>query len=152
VPAPAVVVAPVAAVRGSDPGAVWEAVRASAGTSKYLSAIVGELAFLGLAAGVARLVGPRDIVQAARMKLTELENLFRQASGSPVRVQIEAAASEVREQNSGPGLATPAQPQAPRVSMQDHPLVKKAMAQLGATWVRAQPRIRPPGEPPVQGA
>lgn len=131
---------------------MWEAVRSSAGTSKYLSAIVGELTFLGLAAGVARLVGPRDIVQAARMKLAELESLFRQASGSPVKVQMEAAASEVREQSAGPSLASPAQPQAPRMSMQEHPLVKKAISQLGATWVRAQPRIRPPGEPPVQGA
>ena len=141
---------PVAVTR-TDPGAVWDAVRTSASATKYMAAILGDLTFLGLSAGVARLVGPRDVVQAAKSKLADLELLFRQASGGPVKVQVEPMAVEVRADAPAAesGLSVPV---TPKVSMQEHPLVRKAIDQLGATLIRVQPRIKPPGEPPAQGA
>ena len=119
-----------------------------------MATILGELTFLGLSAGVARLVGPREIVQAARAKIVDLESLFRQATGGPVKIQIEPTASESRSDipEPEPGLSVPAVQVMPKASMQEHPLVRKAIDQLGATLLRVQPRIRPPGEPPAQGA
>jgi hypothetical protein len=119
-----------------------------------MATILCDLSFLGMSAGVARLVGPREIVQAAKAKIADLELLFRKASGGPVKVQIEPLVSEMRPEAVAPetGLGTPTLPATPKVSMQEHPLVRKAIDQLGATLIRVQPRIRPPGETPAQGA
>ena len=112
-----------------------------------MATLLNELTCLGVSGGVARLVAPRDMVQAARAKTAEIEGLFRQVLGSVVKVQLEGAGGEVREivADSGSALAEAA-PAAPRASMQEHPLVRQAIEQLGATFVRAQPRVRPPSE------
>jgi len=143
-----------AIVTRTDPASVWEAVRTSASASKYTATILGDLTFLGLSAGVARLVGPREIVQAAKTRLADLELLFRKASGGPVKVQIEPVAGEMRSDSPAieTGLDAPAALATPKASMQEHPLVRKAIDQLGATLIRVQPRIKPPSEPPAQGA
>lgn len=115
-----------------------------------MATLLNELTCLGVAGGVARLVGPRDMVQAARAKAADIEALFRQATGEAVKVQIEgmggggAAVAEVREAAETPRPA--AEPATPRAPMQEHPLVRQAIEQLGATFVRAQPRVRPAGE------
>lgn len=114
-----------------------------------MATLLGELTFLGVTGGVARLVGPREMVQAARAKVADLEALFRQAVGSPVKVQIESAGGDLREvaaemgADRAPSLAAP---QTPKASMQEHPLVRQAVEQLGATLVRVQPRVKPPSE------
>lgn len=112
-----------------------------------MATLLNELTCLGVAGGVARLVGPRDMVQAARAKAADIEALFRQATGEAVKVQIEGmggGAAEVREAEAPRAAAEPAAP--PRAPMQEHPLVRQAIEQLGATFVRAQPRVRPAGE------
>lgn len=114
-----------------------------------MATLLNELTCLGVTGGVARLVGPRDMVQAARAKAGDIEALFRQATGEPVRVQIEGmgGGAEVREPAAEPALAArEAAPAAPRTPMQEHPLVRQAIEQLGATFVRSQPRVRPPSE------
>lgn len=136
--------APVPLAGSAAPGDLWDRVRTASASTKLIATLLGELTFLGLREGVARLVGPREMVVAARNKITEIESLFRQATGSPVRVQIEAASAEVREPMAGDPSALAA-PAAPRAPMQEHPLVRQAIDQLGATLVRIQPRVKPPG-------
>jgi hypothetical protein len=122
-----------------------------------MAALLGELTFLGLAQGTARLVGPRPMVQAARAKAQDIEALFRQAAGRPIKVVIEGAGAPVpvppgdaRRRPAGPPPAAAAEPDpapaVPQAPIQEHPLVRQAIEQLGATFVRAQPRVRPAGE------
>ena len=83
--------------------------------------------------------------------------MFRQATGERVKVQIEgmggagpgmgSVGGETAEVREAAEAARPAaEPATPRAPMQEHPLVRQAIEQLGATFVRAQPRVRPAGE------
>jgi pyruvate/2-oxoglutarate dehydrogenase complex dihydrolipoamide acyltransferase (E2) component len=143
---------------------VWDRVRAAAASSKYLTTVLNDLTFLGIGQGVARLVGPRDIVAAAKSRISDLEAHFRQVVGTPIKVQIEPTASDVTPAAPAPALAPQpataaptdphagANPAGPRVPMHEHPLVRKAIAELGATLLRVQPRVRPPSEPTPGGS
>ena len=87
--------------------------------------------------GTATLHGSREVVQAATSRRAELEAALSKLAQRPVRVEFSIAQAPAPQTTIDPSLPA-------RRPMQDHPLVRTAIEELGAVFVREAPRGRPP--------
>lgn len=118
-----------------------------------MAALVEELSLHRVEGGKAFIVGRREMVQAASVKLADVEALLTRAWGTRVGVVLTPidAAEQTSRGGVSPGDSGPRAGREPgireaapddRPAMQDHPLVRRAIDQLGARLIMVQPRTR----------
>lgn len=135
------------------PAALWARVRsAAAGGSKFVAALIEELSLHRVEGSRVFVVGRREMIQAASVKLADVELLLARAWGTRVTVVLTPIdADQVAGGNvvTGDGVSRAGREAGPREAasddrpaMQDHPLVRRAIEQLGARLITVQPRTR----------
>lgn len=102
--------------------------------SKLLAAAIEQMSLLDVRDGAVVLTGPREVMMAAQHRRTELSSSFFAATGLQLKVELIV-----------PDAVTPAptEVQPAKTSMQEHPLVRQAISELGAVFVREAPRAKP---------
>lgn len=128
----------VPAVGTADPGAFWSAVRAAAGVSRQMEALVDAMRLVSLEGDVAVVEASEALAPRVQSRTPEIEQMFARAAGKAVKLRVRAGQGAVSQSAEG-GAQTP---QTPRTPPGEHPLVKRTLAALGGriAGVTARPR------------